>query len=329
MKRILYQQHLLSVIVFDLQEFQQFNQLEENKLEIDQILSKILKQAESQLPQEESFVTNDGKPNTESIKKLFRRIDINNKNKISRTELEQQIRTIQFEELKPNYEDVVKEFFNYFDTDGNNTIDEENFVYGLDRWLDKAIKVANCSPKTKSIDEYDRIVWEKKLIHGDSFLWAFVKCVFEIVVGIVILTFLGGPLTTSILQLSYTMRVPSFSISFVIVPLAMNTRTAIEALFPAGKKSENTASLTFSEIYGGVVMNNLSGLTILLAIVYTKDLQWDFSAEVLTVLVVCAIVGILGYSSSKYPFWTCILAFLLYPISFGLFIYDKLVLHWN
>ncbi|KAL2494759.1 sodium/calcium exchanger family protein/calcium-binding EF hand family protein [Forsythia ovata] len=303
--------------------------MEENKLEIDQILSKILKHSESQLLKEESFVTDDGKPNTESIKKLFRLIDINNNNRISRTELEQQIRTIKFEELKPNYEDVVKEFFNYFDTDGKNTIDEENVVYGLERWLYKAIHVANCSDKSKTIDEYDRIVWEKKVIHGDSFLWAFVKCVLEIVLGIVILTFLGGPLTTSILQLSYTMRVPSFSISFVIVPLAMNTRTVIEALFPAGKKSENSASLTFSEIYGGVVMNNLSGLTILLAIVYSKDLQWDFSTEVLTVLVVCAIVGILGCSSSKYPFWTCIIAFLLYPISLGLFIYDKLVLRWN
>ncbi|KAL2475245.1 sodium/calcium exchanger family protein/calcium-binding EF hand family protein [Abeliophyllum distichum] len=303
--------------------------MEENKLHINQILSKILKHYESKLLKEESFVTDDGEPNTESIKKIFRRIDINNKNKITRTELEQQVRTIKFEEVKTNYEDVVKEFFNYFDTDGNNTIDEENFVYGLDRWLRKAILVANCSDKTKSIDEYDKIVWGKKVIHGDSFLWAFVKCVFEIVLGIVILTFIGGPLTTSILQLSYTMRVPSFSISFVIVPLAMNTRTAIEALFPAGKKSEKTASLTFSEIYGEVVMNNLSGLTILLAIVYTKDLQWDFSAEVLIVLVVCAIVGILGYSSTKYPFWTCILAFLLYPISLGLFIYDKLDLRWN
>ncbi|KAL2519109.1 sodium/calcium exchanger family protein/calcium-binding EF hand family protein [Abeliophyllum distichum] len=267
------------------EEFQQFNQMEENKLHINQILSKILKHYESKLLKEESFVTDDGEPNTESIKKIFRRIDINNKNKITRTELEQQVRTIKFEEVKTNYEDVVKEFFNYFDTDGNNTIDEENFVYGLDRWLRKAILVANCSDKTKSIDEYDK--------------------------------------------LSYTMRVPSFSISFVIVPLAMNTRTAIEALFPAGKKSEKTASLTFSEIYGEVVMNNLSGLTILLAIVYTKDLQWDFSAEVLIVLVVCAIVGILGYSSTKYPFWTCILAFLLYPISLGLFIYDKLDLRWN
>ncbi|KAL2494918.1 Sodium/calcium exchanger NCL2 [Forsythia ovata] len=88
----------------------------------------------------------------------------------------------------------------------------------------------------------------KNVIHGDSFLWAFVKCVFEIVLGISILTFLVGPLINDILQLSYTMRVPSFSISFVIVPLAMNTRTVIEALFPAGKKSEKTASLTFSEV---------------------------------------------------------------------------------
>ncbi|XP_022847733.1 sodium/calcium exchanger NCL-like [Olea europaea var. sylvestris] len=125
------------------------------------------------------------------------------------------------------------------------------------------------------------------------------------------------------------MSVPSFSISFVIVPLAMNARILIEAIFPVSKKTEKTASLTFSEIYSSVVMNNISGLTTLLAVVYAKDLPWDYSAEVLTILVVCAIVGILGVSRTEYPFWTCLLAFFLYPFSLGLYCFVVLVLHWN
>ncbi|KAL2494931.1 sodium/calcium exchanger family protein/calcium-binding EF hand family protein [Forsythia ovata] len=311
------------------EDFQRFNKINENRPEeIDLIMSKILKHAESQVLKAESLVTEDGKPNTDSIKSLFRQFDNDNNNELSKTELEQLIRTVKFEGFQPNYKDLIKELFKDFDKDGNHTIDEPEFVDGVEKWVDKAIHVADCSDKTSSIDEFDRIVWEK-VVYQDSFVWACVKCAFRIVLGIVILTFLGGPLTTSILQLSYAMRVPSFSISFVIVPLAMNMRTLIEAIFPASKKSEKTASLTFSEIYGGVVMNNISGLTTLLAVVYAKDLPWDSSAEVLTVLVVCAIVGILGYSRTSYPFWTCLLAFFLYPFSLALFCYVQLVLHWN
>ncbi|CAI9783712.1 unnamed protein product [Fraxinus pennsylvanica] len=286
-----------STNLFD-EDFQRFNKINENKpQEIDLIISRILKHAENQVLKAESLITEDGEPNIESIKNLFRKFDSDNNNEISKTELEQLIRTIKFDGFALNYEHIIKELFKDFDKDDNHKIDESEFVDGLKKWVDKAIDATDCLDKTSSIDEFDRILWEK-VIYQDSFVWACVKCVFRIVLGIVILTFLGGPLTTSILQLSYAIRVPSYSISFVIVPLAMNTRTLIEAIFPASKKSERTASLTFSEIYGVVVMNNISGLTTLLAVVYAKDLPWDYSAEVLTVLVVCAVVGILGYSIS-------------------------------
>lgn len=53
----------------------------------------------------------------------------------------------------------------------------------------------------------------------------------------------------SILQLSHAMSLPSFSVSFVVVPLAMNARAALTAFLPASQKSERSASLTFSEVY--------------------------------------------------------------------------------
>ncbi|CAA3017990.1 sodium calcium exchanger NCL-like [Olea europaea subsp. europaea] len=308
------------------ENFQQFSRMEKEKLEIDPIMSKILKHAESQLL-EGSLIQEDGKPNIERINTLFRKYDNDNNNKISRNELEEIINTVQFENLHPKSEDVVNKIFFNFDKDGSNMIEKEEFVNGLQNWLAKAVRVAKCSDKTKSVDKFDRIVWDK-FVYRQSY-WNFVTCVFRIVLGIVILTFIGGPLTTSILQLSYAMSVPSFSISFVIVPLAMNARILIEAIFPVSKKTEKTASLTFSEIYSSVVMNNISGLTTLLAVVYAKDLPWDYSAEVLTILVVCAIVGILGVSRTEYPFWTCLLAFFLYPFSLGLYCFVELVLHWN
>ncbi|XP_022893247.1 sodium/calcium exchanger NCL-like [Olea europaea var. sylvestris] len=301
---------------------------ENNPEEIDRVMSKILMHAETRLLQAESLITEDGNPNIDGIKNIFKQFDLDNNNEISKPELEQLIRTVKFGEFQPNYEDVVKELFSDFDKDGDNTINEPEFVDGLKKWVDKAIHAANSTEKANIIDEYDKIV-EKKIVHGKSLVWTIIKSVLQVLLGIVILTCTGGPLIVSILQLSNSMNVPSFGISFVIVPLAMNARAAIAAIFPASHKSEKTASLTFSEIYGGVVMSNISNLTTLLAIVYAKDLTWNYSAEVLTVLVVCAIVGILAYSCTTYPLWTCLLVFFLYPFSLGLFYYAQFVLHWN
>lgn len=83
------------------------------------------------------------------------------------------------------------------------------------------------------------------------------------------------------------------------------------------------------QIYGGVVMNNIMGLSTLLAIVYIKGLEWDYSAEVLTVLLVCAVIGVLACSQTTYPLWTCLLAFFLYPFSLLMYYVFQYVLGWN
>ncbi|KAL3643493.1 hypothetical protein CASFOL_014308 [Castilleja foliolosa] len=293
--------------------------------EMDKIMSKILKHAETQLLKNESLITDDGKPNIEGIQNLFKQFDANKDKSISKTELEQLISTVKFGEFQPKHEDVLKELFKDFDTDNNNIIEEPEFIDGVSKWLNKAVSVANAPDKKTSVDEFDKIVWKQTVFNK----WSLLVSLSQVLLGFVIMTFLGGPLMVSILQLSHAMSFPSFSISFVIVPLAMNARAVIAAIFPASQKSKRTASLTFSEIYGGVIMNNIAGMTTLLAIVYAKDLTWDFSAEVLTILVVCAAVGTLAYTSTTYPLWTCIVAFLLYPFSLGLFYFVQVYWSWN
>lgn len=78
--------------------------------------------------------------------------------------------------------------------------------------------------------------------------WAFNKAMLQVLLGIAILTLCAKPLVISIEDLSDAMGMPSFLIPFVMVPLALNARMAIAAIFPASQKSSKTASLTFSEV---------------------------------------------------------------------------------
>lgn len=100
--------------------------------------------------------------------------------------------------------------------------------------------------------EVDSIVYQEEQIgyinYKLALTWAFNKSVLQVILGIAMLTFLSGPLSTSTRQFSSALGVPSFFISFVIIPIAMNARRAISAIYPASQKTLKTSSLTFSEV---------------------------------------------------------------------------------
>ncbi|KAG8369839.1 hypothetical protein BUALT_Bualt14G0055400 [Buddleja alternifolia] len=212
--------------------------------EMNRIKLRILKHAENKLLKAEALIKDDGTPNKERIKTLFRLFDADRDNKISISELENLITTVKFGDFQPKHEDIINELFKDFDKDNNNIIDESEFVEGVEKLINTATQVANSPNRSKSIDLYDGILWNEGY---DK--WDFIKSVFQVLLGMVMLTLLGGPLMVNILDLSYAMRLPSFCISFVIVPLAMNAKAAVTALWKASEKTERTASLTFSEAF--------------------------------------------------------------------------------
>lgn len=72
------------------------------------------------------------------------------------------------------------------------------------------------------------------------------------------------------------------------------------------------------QIYGSATMNNTLCLAVFLALVYFRNLTWDFSAEVLVILIVCIVMGLFASFRTTYQLWTCFVAFLFYPLSLAL-----------
>lgn len=97
----------------------------------------------------------------------------------------------------------------------------------------------------KKWEETDLLVEEKTV---DRSLWAWMKAIMLVVAGIAILAVLAEPLIESVQRFSQSATLPSFFISFILVPLATNARGAISAITAARKKKPRTTSLTFSEV---------------------------------------------------------------------------------
>lgn len=54
-------------------------------------------------------------------------------------------------------DDVIKEMFRAFDHDKNEAIDEDEFVKGVKRYLEKAMKSVHTTERTRVLEEFDKV----------------------------------------------------------------------------------------------------------------------------------------------------------------------------
>ncbi|KAL4204664.1 hypothetical protein AMTRI_Chr01g111010 [Amborella trichopoda] len=258
---------------------------------------------------------------------LFHVIDQDKNGKISCSELQAFIIGIQLENINLDEEVDVANVMADFDISYDSNIDRPEFVRGITKWLYEAKNVVDhpghYSSKftsdfhLKTKEELDRLDNESdEIVEGiENARTVCLKAVFLLLCGTVIAAVFADPLVDAVSNFSTATSIPSFFISFIAMPLATNSSEAVSALIFASRKKQRTASLTFSEIYGAVTMNNILCLAVFLALVYVRHLTWDFSAEVLVILVVVLIMGLVGSFRTTFPLWACFIAYALYPLS--------------
>ncbi|KAE7995796.1 hypothetical protein FH972_000564 [Carpinus fangiana] len=285
-----------------------------------------------------SLRTAGGRPNLTRIKELFHKIDQNNDNYISPKELRALILGIQIEGV--NMDDLEEKLMKEFDISGDSNVTETEFTHGISKWLSEsqnsAIDQDQDRPKffrsisKKTSEEQKSLVAQKKQTKSTDKRWLnYVKAGFLIVLGTAITIVLAQPLMETLQDFSSAVNISSFMVSYVVIPFAMNYRQVLSTIISAREKTEKAISLTFSEIYNEVFMNNMMGLATFLALVYIRDLSWDVSAEVLVVLLICTGMTLFTSFCTKFPFWTCILAYLLYPFSLLLIYVLTTVFGWS
>ncbi|KAJ6301733.1 hypothetical protein OIU77_015947 [Salix suchowensis] len=293
------------------------------------------------------LLTDDGSLDEDVIKKLFHTIDENGDGLLSASELKALVIGIRFEEIDFDKDDAVSKLIKDFDKSSDNHIDMEEFIGGIKKWLDEAMGVgagsSNPGPRThKYINDFHEKTKKAHALlgakeqdegEGDEGVknprWISFKAAMMLLAGAVIAAAFADPLVDAVDNFSDATSIPTFFISFIALPLATNSSEAVSAIIFASRKKVKTASLTFSEIYGAVTMNNVLCLSVFLALVYFRELTWDFSAEVLVICIVCIVMGAFASFRTTFPLWTSFLAFFLYPFSLVLVYVLDYVLGWS
>lgn len=92
--------------------------------------------------------------------------------------------------------------------------------------------------------------------------------------------------------------------------------------------------MTYSQLYGAATMNNTLCLGIFALLVYARDLQWEFSAEVTVIIFIEVFVGAValisgfGFKNTYFLFVGFIVG-ILYLVSIGLVFLLEHVFKWK
>ncbi|CAL5036776.1 unnamed protein product [Urochloa decumbens] len=288
------------------------------------LIAGILKHAQTLAPGR--LQNDDGTPNVHVIRKLFHKLDSDENGTMSRLEVHAFMVGVNLEIVDFDRMDAVDRIMADFGTSSDDTLEEYDFVEGMKRWINKTN--GSSKPGRNDINDYHErtrreldalLDWSdeaEERTEEPADRWCVAKAVGLMLLGTAMAAAFADPLVDAVQDISNATRIPPFLISFVVLPLATNSiGEPVSALACVSSKEKKTASLTFSELYGGVTMKNTLCLGVFLALIYIRNLTWEYSSEVLMVLFVCVVMGLFTSFRSTFPLWTCLVAYTMYPLS--------------
>lgn len=173
-----------------------------------------------------------------------------------------------------------------FDTSRNHFIEKGEFVNGMLRWLDEAKRTVTSGAYSKKfLNDFHAVCffyqlfccrvdlsWKDKfqlltmfqrtrdeqtgLLDKDEEegeadgnpTWTCIKAILLLLLGTAMAAASADPLVDAVHNFSNATHIPSFFISFIVMPLATNSSEAVSAIIFASRKKKRTLSLTFSEV---------------------------------------------------------------------------------
>lgn len=136
-----------------------------------------------------------------------------------------------------------------------------------------------------------------------------------LLLGTAACAFFSDPMVSAVTQFSRASGIPPFFVAFIVTPFASNASELVSSFKFASKKRRKNISLTFSQVYGAVTMNNTMCLGLFLLLVHARQLFWDFTSEVIVTVGVTLIMAVVGFSSRTFKAWMFFPNMALYPLS--------------
>mmetsp|Transcript_177 Transcript_177/g.343 ORF Transcript_177/g.343 Transcript_177/m.343 type:complete len:255 (+) Transcript_177:1515-2279(+) len=118
--------------------------------------------------------------------------------------------------------------------------------------------------------------------------------VFWMLWGSFLVAVFSDPMVEMIDEISNRIGVNAFYVSFIVTPLVSNASEVVCSARMASKLTNKTLTVALSTLYGAAVMNSTFCMAIFTGLVYFRKLEWNYSAEVVIIVIVMYVLGGIG-----------------------------------
>lgn len=273
----------------------------------------------------------DGKFKTGMLEKLFTTFDADGNGMIDRDEMRAFVLGLALpnEEDVSTIEDDVEYWWKQFDSNASGQITKEEFIAELERWIRAKSGMeeqGDAGVNEVVVEQHDN---EVQLLETNGSAdddaesvkepmttrQIVVAAVTKLLIGTTICALFSDPMVDAVSAFSKASQIPAFFVGFVVTPFASNSSELVSSLQFASKKRSKNISLTLSQVYGAVTMNNTLVLGVFLLVVWYQGLSWTYTSEVLVIVVTTLMVGVLGMTKQTWRSWYAFALLALYPLS--------------
>jgi len=298
------------------------------------------------------LMDDQGNVREEALRALFKKFDEDGSGTIDGDELRKMAKVILGAdgEVEPkNLEQDMQYLMKELDKDGDGNITYEEMRVGLSRWIkeqkaeqeaakknQKGVKsessplMADEAQELKDVedeDDDDDDDEAEDVVLTESQIMT--KAAGLLLAGAVLVGLFADPMVDAVSGFSKASKIPAFFVSFVVTPFASNASELVSSLQFAMKKKKSNISLTYSQVYGAVTMNNTMCLGLFLLVVWWRDLTWVFSSEVTTTMFSIFFLGAIASTRETFPLYWAWVSLGLYPLALGLVAFLDYGLGWQ
>merc|ERR1719240_2266355 len=112
--------------------------------------------------------------------------------------------------------------------------------------------------------------------------------------GVTVVLVVSDPFVDVLNVWGQRLGIPGFYVSFVVAPFASNASELLSAYVYAAKKTKTSITTSASTLIGAACMNNTFVLAIFFALIYFKELAWQFTAETVAIMLVQWAIGLVA-----------------------------------
>ncbi|KAL2633862.1 hypothetical protein R1flu_005341 [Riccia fluitans] len=297
-------------------------------------------------------------PSQELLKQLFESFDLNQDGRIQKDELKGLLIGLELEEGLIPAKGQVDLWLEEFDVNMDGTLSEDEFLTGITKWAQRIFKenwlLRAQQIEASALGSNDPNFWAAQSTEAKKVLELLEKeasgeegtderkevtdleassvkrsAALYLLGGAVLAAVFADPLVDSIGGFSSSSGIPPFFVAFVVTPFASNASELFSSILFSRMRRKKNISLTLSQLYGAVTMNNTLCLGLFLGIVYLRGLSWDFSSEVTVILLSVLTVGTIGGTRTTFPLWLSVPVLAVYPLCVALVAFLDSYLGWR